>query len=88
MTQYIASSAAWIRPSAEAATSGSVATPTDTVSVNVRPSPCEKPVRGDALADALADRDRAFAAGVGQDERELVAAEARDHVGLARARRG
>ena len=35
-----------------------------------------------------ADRHGALAAGVGQDERELVAAEAGDDVGFARARRG
>src|SRR4029078_4125763 len=39
-TWYIASSAAWIRPSVECATSGSVATPTDTVRWMLRPSPC------------------------------------------------
>ena len=37
------------------------------------------------VANALADRRRAFAARVGQDQRELVAAEARHDVGLARA---
>ena len=53
--------------------------------MNVQPVALQKPVRVDALANTLADRRRAFAAGVGQDQRELVAAEARDHVGLARA---
>ena len=84
---YMASSAAWISPSAEAATSGSVATPTDTVRWMFEPSPAGN-VRGDALAHALADGGRAFAAGVGQNQRELVAAEPRDHVGLAGAARG
>ena len=53
--------------------------------MNVEAVAREKPVRRDPLADALADRGRAFAAGVGQDERELVAAEPRDDVGFARA---
>ena len=38
LTAYMASSAAWMSCSADAATSGSVATPTDTVSEMVRPS--------------------------------------------------
>ena len=42
-------------------------------------------MRGQALADALADGERALAAGIGQHERELVAAEPRHHVGFARA---
>ena len=42
-------------------------------------------MRREALADALADGEGALAAGIGQHERELVAAEARDDVGFARA---
>ena len=45
----------------------------------------EETVGGDSLADALAHRIRAVAAGIRQDQSELVAAEARHHVGLARA---
>src|SRR2546423_9330784 len=45
----------------------------------------EEFMAGNAHADALADGKRAVAAGVGQHQRELVAAEARDDVGLARA---
>ncbi len=40
---------------------------------------------GDPLADALADREGAFAARIGQHDGEFVAPEARHHVGLARA---
>ena len=45
----------------------------------------EKPVGREPIADALADRHGAVAGGVGQDERELVAAEPGDDVGFARA---
>ena len=41
----------------------------------------------DALADAGGDRHRALASRVGQDERELVAAEPGDDVGFTRAAR-
>ena len=87
-TWYIAVSAACTSSSADAATSGSVATPTDAVRRMLRPSPARNVMRGDPLADALADRERALAAGVGQHQGELVAAEPRDHVGFAGARRG
>src|SRR5262249_60364300 len=53
--------------------------------VNVEPVAMEKRMRVDALADALADGGRAFAPRVGQDQRELVAAETRHDVGFTRA---
>ena len=43
-------------------------------------------MRRNPVADAIADRHGAVAAGVGQDDGELVAAEAGDDVGLAGAR--
>ena len=45
----------------------------------------QKTVRPDAFADTLADRVGAVRAGIGEHQCEFVAAEARDHVGFARA---
>ncbi len=42
-------------------------------------------MRRNAFADALADRKGAFAAGIGQDQREFVPAEPRDDVRFAGA---
>ena len=74
-----------MRPSADAATSGSVATPIETVSLMSRPSPWRKLNAATRSRMRSPDRGGAFAARVRQDQRELVAAEARDHVRLARA---
>ena len=85
-TAYIALSAAWTSSSEEAATSGSVAAPTDTVRwANIEAVAGQEHVGRDFLADALANRERALAARVGQHQCKLVAAEARHDVGLARA---
>ena len=85
LTLYIARSAAWMSSSADAATSGSVAMPTDAVRRTLSWSAVEKAVRRDPVANALGDHDRAVAPGLGQDHRELVAAKPRDDVGLAGA---
>ena len=86
LTRYIASSAAWISSSADAATSGSVATPTEAVRRMSRPSPGRNRCAAMRSRMRSPTAQRALAAGVGQDQRELVAAEPRDDVGFARAR--
>src|SRR5882762_7944331 len=53
--------------------------------VNVEAILGQKLVGRDPLANTLADRIGAFAAGIGQDQRKFVAAEARDDVGLSGA---
>src|SRR5262245_52176971 len=54
--------------------------------VNRQPFALQEAVRRDPLAHALANHHCAIGARIGQDDGELVAAEARHHVGLARAR--
>src|SRR6476660_1269007 len=53
--------------------------------MDIEPVSSEEPELGNTIADALADGERALSAGVGQHQRELVAAEPRDDVGFARA---
>ena len=83
-TWYIAISAARTNSSAEAATSGSVATPTDAVSRSFKPFPAETDAR-QSLPNAVSDRRGTFGASVGQDDCKLVATEPGHHVGFTRA---
>ena len=59
--------------------------PTDAVSRTSSSIGGQEAVRRNPFADALGDHDRAFATGLRQDHRELVAAEARHDVGFAGA---
>ena len=83
LTRYMATSAARTSSSAELAASGSVATPTDTVSRTSRPSPARNTNSPHAFAHAVAHADRAFGAGFRQHDGKLVAAEAGHDVGFA-----
>ena len=53
--------------------------------MNVEAVGGQKAVSGDPLPDALGDGERAGRAGIGQDQRELVAAESGNDVGFPRA---
>ena len=84
----MAASAAWTSSSAEAATSGSVATPTDDRQMEVQAVAGQEPMSGNPLANTLAHRERALAARVRQHQGEFVAAEPGHDVGFARAAAG
>ena len=81
----MAISAARTNSSAEAATSGRVATPTDAVSLSFNPAAFEERMGAQSLTNTVSYRRGTLGTGVGQDECKLVATKARDDVGFSRA---
>ena len=85
LTWYMAVSAACISSSAETADIGEGRDADRGGQADVQAVAGQEAVGGNPLPNALADRKRALSAGVGQHERELVAAEPRHDVRFARA---